>query len=168
MNWNNGWRTVLALSLLLLLWPAMAAERTNKTRIDPHRHTVQELANADAQVVIDTTLTYVTLDSAEIDSSLWIPLQEGVWTGYPSLANYIIRLDSGKVAAWFLEYYWGGIPRAAHYDSTHILWATNDPLQTVGQWVVPLSFYGGWRLRVYIKALADNTGFQAGYQTMRD
>lgn len=165
MNWKDGWGTLLL--ILLLTTAGTAAERTNKTKIDPYRHSLQELANAGAQVVIDTTWAYVTLDSGAVSTSPWIPLQADVWTGFPTLANYLIRLDSGSVAVWFQEYYWTALPAAVHADSTHVLWAANTPLSVPGQYVVPLPFYGGWRLRVFVKAFA-RSGFQAGYQTMRD
>lgn len=152
--------------MLLIAAPTQARERTNKTQVDLTKHSSQEIANTLVQVVIDTAWAYVTLDSAETDTSAWINLQR-VEQGYPTLLTWFIDLDSGKVAVRYLEdygVYWRG---AQHADSSNILITTTTPLTTAGNWSYDVPFLGGWRGRFVVTARANNTGFRHGYQSMR-
>jgi len=168
MNWK-----AMALTLLLglvlgivLAMPAQADER-DWTKVDPFKHNPQEIANATVQVVIDSTLSYVTLGPGDTASSGWIEVNS-LSHAFASMADFVVQLDSGAICSWFVEKYWVGMEQVKHSDSTHVIISRADSLTTPGQWSYEVPFRGSRYIKIYYEALgSDTAGFKPGYQLMR-
>lgn len=164
-NWPALW-LALMVTLLGISLPA-TAQVWSYVKIDPDRHNdLTDMFNVVIQQRMDTTWAYKTLTNGQIDTSAWIETQ-GLYAGYPSLANYIIDLDSGSVDIWFEEWHGVKFSSVRQADSAHVLVPQAAPLTTAGQWGYKVPFIGGKRFRVFVRSHSANTGYQAMYETMR-
>ena len=179
--WNsNGesWKRRILLLMLLAsasVWTmAAAGERADYTKIDPAKHASGEILNAYVQIVIDSSWAYVTLDSGAVCTTKWVQMQI-LQRGYPNLATYVIKLDSGSVSVRLEKYYWGAMGQVGAADNACVLWDQHGtakwtpaaPLTVAGQWDADIPILGGRKFRLFITAHSDGTGFRHGIQTMR-
>ena len=157
---------ILVLAALTLAVWTQAAERDWR-KVDPFKHNLQEIANATVQAVIDSTLDYVTLppDSAACSDWIWT---QSLSHAFASYATFVVRLDSGAIAVWFVEEYWVGMDSVVHSDSSHVVFSRDDSLCVPGQYSEAADPRGGRRFKFCWEALGtDTAGFQPGYQLMR-